>query len=231
MTLDERIRGDIETRIRSGEWQPGHRIPFEHELVAQYQCARATVNKAIAGLVRIGLIERRRKAGSFVAYPHLQSAVLDIPNIGKAIIERGDSYRFALLNHNKRAPEPSSPEELTMTMNQPCLVLSGIHFAANMPFCLESRVINLTSVPKANDMDFQSTDPGNWLLEHVPWTDARHRISAIAAGEETADLLTIPIGSACLQIERWTWRLGAGITYVLQTFPAGHYDLVAEFKP
>ena len=31
-SLHERILGDIEGRILSGEWAPGHRIPFEHEL-------------------------------------------------------------------------------------------------------------------------------------------------------------------------------------------------------
>jgi GntR family histidine utilization transcriptional repressor len=86
MTIADRIGSDIQRRIASGEWKPGHRIPFEHELVTQYNCARATVGKALTALVRTGLLERRRKAGTFVAYPHVQSAVLDIPDIGKAII-------------------------------------------------------------------------------------------------------------------------------------------------
>ena len=97
MTIAERIRSQIEARIASGDWPPGFRIPFEHELVTQYGCARATVGKALTALVRSGLIERRRKAGTFVAYPHVQSAVLDIPDIGKAIAERTGSYRFDLL--------------------------------------------------------------------------------------------------------------------------------------
>ena len=32
MSIAEQIRADIEARIGSGEWQPGFRIPFEHEL-------------------------------------------------------------------------------------------------------------------------------------------------------------------------------------------------------
>ncbi len=67
MSIEARIRGEIEGRIRSGEWAPGTRIPFEHELVATHGCARATVNKALTRLAREGLIERRRRAGSFVA--------------------------------------------------------------------------------------------------------------------------------------------------------------------
>ena len=65
-SLHERILGEIEERILSGEWAPGVRIPFEHELAAHYHCSRMTVNKALSELAKAGLIERRRKAGSFV---------------------------------------------------------------------------------------------------------------------------------------------------------------------
>src|SRR5580704_5603686 len=68
-TLHERIRAEIEEQILTGAWRPGHRIPYEHELTAQFGCARMTVNKAIASLVDAGLIVRRRRVGSFVAQP------------------------------------------------------------------------------------------------------------------------------------------------------------------
>ena len=64
MPLHLRIQNDVERSILSGEWPPGHRIPFEHELTVQYGCSRMTVNKALTDLVKRGLIERRRKAGT-----------------------------------------------------------------------------------------------------------------------------------------------------------------------
>ena len=53
-SLHRRILEDVEGKILSGEWPPGHRIPFEHELTEQYQCSRMTVNKAITELVKRG---------------------------------------------------------------------------------------------------------------------------------------------------------------------------------
>jgi GntR family histidine utilization transcriptional repressor len=44
--LERRIRADLEERIRSGAWPPGHRIPTEAELMARYGCARMTVSKS-----------------------------------------------------------------------------------------------------------------------------------------------------------------------------------------
>ena len=131
MKIAKRIGAEIEARIASGEWQPGHRIPFEHELVAHYGCARATVGKALTALVRAGLLERRRKAGTFVAYPHVQSAVLDIPDIGKAIAERTGSYRFDLLTSDFCKEEGHSENFASGTSLRH---LTGIHHGQDGPF-------------------------------------------------------------------------------------------------
>ncbi len=53
-SLHAQILADIEGRILSGEWQPGHRIPYEHELTEQYDCSRMTVSKALTQLMRAG---------------------------------------------------------------------------------------------------------------------------------------------------------------------------------
>lgn len=77
--LYQRIRGDIESRILSGDWPPGHRVPFEHELMESYDCSRMTVNKVLSALAVAGLVERRRRAGSFVSRPRVQSAICKFP--------------------------------------------------------------------------------------------------------------------------------------------------------
>ena len=228
MTIAERIRSEIEARIASGEWPPGHRIPFEHELVTHYGCARATVGTALTALVRAGLLERRRKAGTFVAYPHVQSAVLDIPDIGKAIAERTGSYRFDLL-----ASEFSQDDGLSGNFASGTRLrhLTGIHQGQDGPFAYEDRLISLVSVPEAANTDFSAQAPGTWLIQSVPWTQARHRISAVGASAEVSTHLAIPRHTPCLLVERWTWRTGEPVTYVCQTFRGDRFDLVATFTP
>jgi GntR family histidine utilization transcriptional repressor len=228
MTIAERIGLEIEARIASGEWPPGHRIPFEHELVGQYGCARATVGKALTALVRAGLIERRRKAGTFVAYPHVQSAVLDIPDIGKAIAERTGSYRFDLLSSETLKDDGHSDHFATGT---PLRHVTGIHHGQDGPFAFEDRFISLACVPGAAGADFSSQSPSAWLLQSVPWTQARHRISAVGASAEVAVHLAVPRQTPCLLVERWTWRTGDPVTYVCQTFRGDRFDLVATFTP
>ena len=50
--LHQRIRTDIEAKILSGDLGPGDRIPFEHELTAQYGCSRMTVRMSSEGRPR-----------------------------------------------------------------------------------------------------------------------------------------------------------------------------------
>ena len=90
-TLHQRIVSEIEGRIVSGEWPPGHRIPFEHELMVRYGCSRMTVNKALSELAQADLIERRRRAGTFVRRPKFLSAVLQITDIRAEITALGRS--------------------------------------------------------------------------------------------------------------------------------------------
>lgn len=227
LSLQRRISNDIEARIHSGALRPGDRIPFEHELVVLYGCSRATVSKALEALARGGLIERRRKAGSFVAHPHVQSAVLDVTDLQKLIVGRGETYRWDL--GLRRAAEAAELAESELSV--PALRVDGIHLANGDPFGMETRFISLAAVPEAGEEDFADVAPGSWLLEHMPWTRARHFIRAVEATSEQAALLAIRPGAACLEIERSTWRLDQAVTHVRQLFPGNRHDLVAEFKP
>jgi len=233
MTLNQRIRGDIEDKIRSGKWPPGHRIPFEHELMVQYGCSRMTVNKVLSALADAGMIERRRRAGSFVSRPHpyIEQVALDIPDIPVEVAKRGHEYRFQLLSRRLRTPRVRVPHEMEIAENGQLLALRSLHLADEVPFALEGRIINPSAISEVLEQDFRGVAPGSWLLHHVPWTRAQHRISAVGADEGQADLLRIPLGTACLVLDRQTWRGTQPVTFVRQVFVGDSYDLVARFAP
>jgi GntR family transcriptional regulator, histidine utilization repressor len=231
LTLHKRIRTDISERILSGDWPPGHRIPFEHELMAEYGCSRMTVNKALAPLAENGLIVRRRKAGTFVSRPRIHSVVLDIPDIQAEISSRREAYTYELLSQKVRAANRRDAEELELTASDRIVALRCLHRAGGRPFALEERLISLSAVPEAEAVDFSTTPPGTWLLGFVPWTEAEHRISAVNVPKATAAVLGLEPTTACLSLERRTWRSKDRITYVRLLFPGDAYALVAHFTP
>jgi GntR family histidine utilization transcriptional repressor len=229
--LHERILGDIEARIFSGEWPPGARIPFEHELSAQYCCSRMTVNKALTQLAKAGLIERRRKVGSFVMRARSRSAALEILDIASEVAALGAAYRYELLARLGRRAVRADAARLQGIGAGAILDLTCRHWAGERPFCLEERLINLAAAPEAADESFARTAPGPWLLARAPWTNAEHRIRARAADARRAALLGVAEGSACLAIERRTWSGDKAVTSVTLTYPGGAHELVARFSP
>jgi len=226
--IHQRIRSAIETRIMSGQLQPGDRIPFEHELMHEYDCSRMTVSKALSGLAAAGLIQRHRRAGSFVMQPRAQMAALKIPDMREEILLRGRAYALQLISRHETTAIVAGTGRQKQR-SEPLLALRCLHLADGQPFAVEDRTINVAAVPKALQVDFAVTPPGSWLLEHVPWTEAEHRISAVSAGEYAA-LLGVTAERACLLLDRRTWRGKESITHVRTIFPGGDFDLTARFS-
>ena len=230
-SLHERLLDEITGKIVSGAWAPGSRIPFEHELTAEYGCSRATMNKVLTRLAHTGLIERRRKAGSFVTRPHTQSAVLQISDIGSEVSSLGLSYEFQLLSRIQRSYDNFDVDRFSLQKKTPVLHLTCCHFAGHRPFCFEDRLINLRAVPEAIDEDFTATPPGSWLSQRVPWTSAEHTIGAVGADARISAVLRLEVQSPCLVVDRRTWNTEQPVTSVSFTYPAGAHHLVARFQP
>ena len=220
--ISEQIRRAIEARIMSGEWVPGGRVPGDADLAEQYGCARMTANKALTALAEAGLIERRRRAGSFVARPRSQAMVLEITDLAAEMAARGSSYRWELLKRRELTSAALGPVALQ-------LETEGVHHADGAPLAFEHRLINLAEVPAIAAADLAHEAPGTWLLAHAPWTQAEHRISAESASPALAKALSCPPGSPCLTVRRRTWRSEVPVTLVTQHFAPGRHELIARF--
>jgi GntR family histidine utilization transcriptional repressor len=230
-TLHRRILSDLEGHILSGRGPPGHRLPFEVELARQYGCSRMTVNKALMQLAGSGLIERRRKSGSFVTRPHSQSAVLEIRDIRADVLAMGLAYDYELLTRRRRKANAEDTVRLHAGIAGDVLELECRHLAGGKPFCCEQRIIALGTVPEAAEESFGQIAPGPWLLQRVPWSSAHHSIRALGADARIAAILGIAQGTPCLSMERRTLLDGVPVTLVRLTWPGDRHELVAQFEP
>jgi GntR family histidine utilization transcriptional repressor len=189
-----------------------------------------TVNKAMSELARTGLIERRRRSGSFVKRPQSQAAVLEIHDIRTEVEALGLPYRYERVSRTARwaavRDEGEGFPEGTRLVELVCR-----HFAGAEPFCLEERTISLAAVPEAADESFEEIAPGPWLLSRVPWNAAEHKIRAMAADEQVAKMLGLARHSPCLVVQRRTWSADQPVTNVRLTYAGETHSLVARFAP
>ncbi|CAN7637382.1 UTRA domain-containing protein [Rhizobium rhizogenes] len=231
VSIHQRIFRDIETRIMSGDWQPGQRIPVEHELAAEYRCSRMTVNKALSALAERGMIVRRRKAGSFVATQQIDRTVMDIQDISTEAELAGYQHDYRMLMRRVERLDASDAALLREPAGAEILRLQCLHLVDGKPNAIERRIIMLDAVPLARDETFASVPPAKWLLEQVPWSKARHIIRAVSADAATARLLETERGEACLTLIRQTWQNGHTVTYVEITHPGDRFQFAGDFQP
>ena len=70
----QRIADDLRARVTSGEYPAGSQLPTKSELMARYQVAVNTVERAIDELRKAGLVETLQGAGMFVREPPPETA-------------------------------------------------------------------------------------------------------------------------------------------------------------
>ena len=229
--LYEQIRRAIGGLILSGAWAPGTRVPSEHALMARFHASRMTVHRALSALAEEGLILRRRRSGTVVATPPASHTVLGILSIPEEIASKGRTHRFELLARDAGPADPETTRLFGGPTGDDVVRVSGLHHADETPHVLEDRIIRLAAAPQALDADFEAVPPGTWLLDHVPWSDAEHVISAVAANAAEADLLGLDPGAPCLLVERRTWAGSALITSVRLLYPGARHRFVGRFGP
>ena len=64
--LYQQIAGLLRSKIESGEWQPGDKLPGEGELAEEHEVSRNTIRDAVRWLKNLGLLDTQSGRGTFV---------------------------------------------------------------------------------------------------------------------------------------------------------------------
>ena len=87
----------ILSKIRSGRYPPGARIPSELKLAAAYQIGRPTVRQAIELLVRKRFLSRRRGSGTYVCEQRKEVALFSLEGTIASFHKEGLSVETVIL--------------------------------------------------------------------------------------------------------------------------------------
>lgn len=222
------VQAQILQRITDGPWGPGSLLPSEIELALEFGCSRATINRALREVSALGLLDRRRKAGTRVRMAPRRQASFEIPLVRAEIEASGAVYRYALVRR-ETAPAPDWLRAgLSMAPDSRVVHLICMHYADGAPFQLEDRWINAAALPQAVDQAFTTQGPNEWLVATVPFSEVEISFEAVAAEERQVDLLSHRPGAPVFHVKRTTWWQGAGITHVALSYRPG-YRMTARY--
>ncbi|MCR9255545.1 MAG: GntR family transcriptional regulator [Alphaproteobacteria bacterium] len=216
------IQEEVLRRIGSREWGPGDLIPSEIALAEEFNCARATINRALRELAEKGHLDRKRRAGTRVALTPVRQAIFDIPITRIEVEESGRAYRHLLLRRAlETAPAPVYAA-LGLDADRPLLHVTAVHLADRQPFLYEDRWINTDAVPGVADADFSSLSANEWLVRNALISRGDLSFSAEAATPADADALGTTAGKPLFVIHRTTWIGATPVTAVRLAHAPGY---------
>lgn len=119
------------SRIRSGQYPPGGRIPSEHQLAAAFDIGRPTARQAVEVLVRRRWLERRRGSGTYVCDRRREVGLFSLDGTHASFQKKGLSVSTHVLRAMKQKKvEPAA----------------GNPFSGRTAYCF-SRLIRVEAAP------------------------------------------------------------------------------------
>ena len=226
MTAQKRIsfqvvRDEVKRRIETRIWPQGSLLPTETQLAEEFNCARATVNRALRELAEQGFVERKRKSGTRVKKEPSKHAKLELSLARQTVESQNSTYRYALVERNLVNSPGWLASQLSVSANVRVLHVICMHYADNQPFQLEERWINIDAVPEVEHADLNVSGPHEWLLNAAPFTEAEIAFCAISADSRLAEFMGTTPGTSMIQLERTTWKDGQAMTFARLTHHPG----------
>lgn len=216
---------DILLDLIEGELQPEQVIPSERELSERYGVARMTVRQAVDALVTEGRLFKVAGRGTFVAKPKLDLQIR-LTSYTEEMARRGMVAASKTLVFERVKASGHLARELEVDPGELVVRFKRLRLADGVPMAVERTYLVDQRVPGLADGEAPSS-LYTYLAERyalIPdWGE--DSIEAIAADEDIAALLEIPVGGPVLHIERHAYTGGTLLDYSVMSFRADRYKL------
>lgn len=225
------LKKNIEEAVRRGLIGPGDALPSEREIAARADISRVTVRKAVQDLVKSGVLVQRHGSGTFVAprRERVEQSLSRLTSFTEDMARRGMTARSQWLDRGIYTASPDEMMALGLSSSELVSRLSRLRIADDTPLAIERATISASVLPDPREVT-SSLYMALSETGHRP-VRAVQRISAINPGEADASLLEVPLGTACLQIERISYlATGKVIEFTKSIYRGDAYDFVAELR-
>ena len=210
------VRQALERRMFA-EYEPGQRIPTEHELRQEFGVSRETIREALRGLEEEGVIQRHRAKGTFfIQRPDQQGnkkltgLVEDFTNL------KLDTFARVL----KAGQAKSTPEaRLVNGAGEDVFCISRLRVFENQPLALHNAFVPDDLGLRLVSLDLRNASISQ-LMEKlgIRYVEERHQIEAMVADTGLAQLLDIQIGAPVLLTTRQLRLIGRVSMVVFKSY-------------
>ncbi|PZW45955.1 GntR family transcriptional regulator [Humitalea rosea] len=191
------------SRIESGVWKLGERIPTVDELAAECGVARATIRQALDQLEEDGLIQRFRAKGTFVRKAPAERLWCEVQTDWSGLLRSREGAVIEILSSTPRSLPPLLPEGFGIPAPA-YRHLRRRHWRDGQAFLLADVYLDERLWPKVEPEHLTSRTALNLIasLPGVTIADARQVLTIGAADVDAASFLQIPINAPVAHVAR-----------------------------
>ena len=232
------IQRDLRTKIESGQWSIGTKIPPEPELQKTYNASRGTVRRAVDELARQGYVVKKPGKGTFVrsASPILQKKLGELASFTKQLSAQDLTPTTRLLSAGRiRAAEAEGRvrEAFGLPGEAEVIHIRRLRLGDGVPFAIQSVYLLPASCPGILEEDLSQLFRLYETRYGVRINVAEEIIRVGRAAEDEAALLEIAPGDPVVIRDRISLTQNEKPFEVLHSVDRGdrfqyRYQIVAD---
>ena len=210
---------------------PGAKLPPERALSEEYGIARETLRRSMDALVREGIVERRRGAGTFVAQERVTKRFSPVLSFTEDMRQRGMVASSRVVSCREGPAGARAAKYLGLSPAEPVLRVQRVRLADGLPMALETLHTPRALVPDLQGEDLADSSFYETLRERygVQVAATRQTIEATVTDEAESELLGVPNVTPALFIARVTQTAdGRTVEYVRSIFRGDRYRLEVD---
>jgi GntR family transcriptional regulator len=202
----EEIAEELRRAIDREDYAVGSLFPAETELAAQYGVARGTVRQAVAALTADGLIGSRQGARRVVLASRRNQSFAELRSFAQWAYAMGREATGRVVSSRYRPATPEDAARLQLAADTAVLHVVRVRGLDGEPVLLERTVYADWISPAVARIEPDCPSVTQRLLEDegLVFAYGEHRIDAVAAGAQDAELLAVRRTSPLLRVRRVT---------------------------
>jgi len=226
--LYRKLEMGVRAALSDGLLQPGASLPGERELAEALDLSRATVRKALEGLIAEGFLVRRHGARTAVA-GRIEKPLASLNSFSEDMRSRGLTPGVIWLDRSMGEASPAEIMALHLSPGDRVCRLHRIRTGDEKPMALERAVVPCRFLPDAALVAASLYD----VLDTLGFRPVRalQRLRASVATEAVANLLDLERGAPLLVAERRCFAEdGSAVEFTETIYSGDRYDFVAELR-
>jgi GntR family transcriptional regulator len=203
------IREALRRQITEGTYRLMEKLPSEHTLMDQFGASRATIRKALSGLLEIGLIHSRRGEGYFVSRPSLVQDLRRLQGLSESAEEVGHCVSSKVVSACELSADKAVADALALEPGTRVFELKRLRYLNAVPLSFDVSYFPLILGRELEKCDLASADVYSLLGELLD-DDLGHAdflIEVTDADCEITDALDAPVIEPLIRVTRVAYMM------------------------